>query len=632
MPTRVDVFICGSGSAGLSAATWLARCGVRCKIVDARSGPLEIGQADGAQVRSVEIFESFGIVDELLRVGSHNVEVAFWNPGGRGGGVVRTRSAAATHPGLSHLPRVILSQARFNGMLLEAMKRFNGQEVDYGYKVLEVRVDEEKANDPEAYPVAVVTERDGKEERFEAKYALGCDGAHSAVRRSLGFKMIGDTSDSIWGVMDIYPRTNFPDIRKQVILQSKFGSMILIPREGGSLNRFYIELPQGTVADKVRLEDIQAATRQIFRPYQIEFADTIWWSAYSIAQCLADHFSKADRVFLTGDACHTHSPKAGQGMNVSLQDGYNIGWKLAAVLKGQTGPELLTTYITERQRIAEILINWDKVWTKQMASVGKEEGGVLDADGNIDFSEIFVKAEAFTAGLTITYDDSSITRGKESSQQLASNLIVGMRFPSAQVIRFCDAFPMQLVRALPSDGRWRIVVFAGDVRQDAAARKLNQLGDSLFSDGGLVQKYLPAGSDIDSFIEVILVLSGERLKIDVEQIPHWFRPVTGKWRMRDLNKVYIDDESYHSGHGHAYEFYGIHPERGAVAIVRPDNYVSMVLDIKNHQGISDFFGGFALERRESRHPVPVQSLAPAAQLCTSSKPSEVLPSELKVSS
>ena len=83
----------------------------------------------------MEIFERFGIVDELLRVGYHNAEVAFWNPDGKGGGVVRTRSAAATptptHPGLSHLPRVILSQARFNGILLDAMERFNGQEVDY---------------------------------------------------------------------------------------------------------------------------------------------------------------------------------------------------------------------------------------------------------------------------------------------------------------------------------------------------------------------------------------------------------------------------------------------------------------------------------------------------------------------
>lgn len=172
MLIKVDVFICGSGSAGLCAATWLARYGVRCKIVDSRSGPLEFGQADGVQVRSVEIFESFGLAEELLRVGYHNVEVAFWNSDRQGSGIVRTRTAAATTPGLAHLPRVILSQARFNGMLLKAMNSFNGQEVDYGYKILEVEVDEEKANDPDAYPVAVVTEKDGKVETFEAKYVL----------------------------------------------------------------------------------------------------------------------------------------------------------------------------------------------------------------------------------------------------------------------------------------------------------------------------------------------------------------------------------------------------------------------------------------------------------------------------
>lgn len=174
MHHKVDVFICGSGSAGLSAATWFARYGIDCKIVDSRPGPLEIGQADGAQVRSVEIFESFGIVEELLREGYHNVEVAFWNPDGKGGGLVRTRSAAATHPGLSHLPRVILNQARFNGMLLEAIKRFDGPKVDYGYRVLEVRVDEETSKTIDAYPVSVVTEKDGRHETFEAKYVLVC--------------------------------------------------------------------------------------------------------------------------------------------------------------------------------------------------------------------------------------------------------------------------------------------------------------------------------------------------------------------------------------------------------------------------------------------------------------------------
>lgn len=359
--------------------------------------------------------------------------------------------------------------------------------------------------------------------------------------------MIGDSSDSIWGVMDFIPRTNFPDIRKITVVQSEVGSVLNIPREGGSMNRFYMELPHGTVAKQVKLEDLQATTRRIFHPYQVDFAETIWWSAYAIGQRVADHFSKANRVFLTGDACHTHSPKAGQGMNVSLQDGYNIGWKLASILKGQTGQDILNTYTIERQRVAENLIEWDKTWVKGMASMGKDEGGVLDVNNKIDFSEVWVKSEAFTAGLTITYDESAITWAKRSTQSLAKNTIVGMRFPSAKVIRFCDALEMQLVRALPSDGRWRTVVFAGDIRQDEPSRKLSQvsctsipvacvltyqLGQYLFSQHGPIQKYSTPGSDIDSFIEVIVVLSGERLKTSQEQIPHCFWPVTGKWGVR----------------------------------------------------------------------------------------------------
>ena len=87
---------------------------------------------------------------------------------------------------------------------------------------------------------------------------------------------------------------------------------------------------------------------------------------------------------------------------------------------------------------------------------------------------------------------------------------------------------------------------------------------------GPVYKYTPAGADIDSFIEPILVLSGQRTQIKQEQIPDYFWPITGKYRIRDLHKTFVDDESYNSGHGEAYEFYGVDPEVGAIAVVRPD--------------------------------------------------------------
>ena len=289
------------------------------------------------------------------------------------------------------------------------------------------------------------------------------------MRKSLGFKMVGDSTDAVWGVMDVYPRTNFPDIRKKAVLQSQWGTLMIIPREGGSLARFYIELPAGTKAKDVTLDELCSVSRKIFHPYKLEFGGFFWWSAYSIGQRLADNFSKDNRVFLTGDACHTHSPKAGQGMNTSLQDGYNIGWKLAAVIKGQAPPELLQTYITEREKVAADLIAFDREFTGILHS--------KTADGNLpqDFSDYFIKSGRYMAGLTATYEDSSITNAQGSTQSMATNLKVGMRFPSTQVVRFCDAKAMQLVKALPADGRWRIVIFAGDIRLEESAQSLKKV-------------------------------------------------------------------------------------------------------------------------------------------------------------
>jgi phenol 2-monooxygenase len=174
---HVDVFICGSGSAGLCAATWLSRCGLACKIVDWRPGPLEVGQADGVQCRTVEVFDSFGIAEELLREAYHVLEVTFWADDKKGG-IFRERWTRDRDDGVSNMPHVILNQARVNGLLIGAMKRFNGQVVEYNYTVRSVEVDSEAAGDPDAYCVTVHTLRHGREEVFKAKYALVCPSQH----------------------------------------------------------------------------------------------------------------------------------------------------------------------------------------------------------------------------------------------------------------------------------------------------------------------------------------------------------------------------------------------------------------------------------------------------------------------
>lgn len=183
MTRKVDIFICGCGSAGLAAATWLARCGVRCKVVDSRPGPLEFGLADGIQTRSMEVLESLGVVDGVLREAYILTEMAFWNPG-KSGDICRSGRMPTHSPGISHLPRSILSQATLHDMLLDVMAS-KGQTVDYGYKVINMSVDQESIQDPEAYPVTIATEKDGKTEVFKAKYALVCPSS-SCLQSFLG--------------------------------------------------------------------------------------------------------------------------------------------------------------------------------------------------------------------------------------------------------------------------------------------------------------------------------------------------------------------------------------------------------------------------------------------------------------
>ncbi|KAB8228781.1 putative phenol 2-monooxygenase [Aspergillus alliaceus] len=587
MVEKVDVLICGSGSAGLCAATWLARYGIRCKVLERRDGPMTMGQADGVQCRTVEIFESFGIGEELLRESYHVLEVVFWADNGSGD-IKRTGRTADVQPGLSHQPHVILNQARINGLFIESMQRFNNQEIDYGYDIKDVEVDSSLVNDPHSFPVKVTAEREGRSEVFEAKYALGCDGAHSTVRRSLGYAMIGDSSDAVWGVMDMVPRTNFPDIRKKSTIRSKAGNLLIIPREGDACNltRFYIELPPGTKAKEVKLEDLQQSAKAILSQYNIEFTQTVWWSAYAVGQRHADFFHKDYRVFLAGDACHTHSPKAGQGMNVSLQDGYNIGWKLATVLKGLAPPSLLETYVLERQKVAMDLINFDRYFSKLFSSAGKASPA--------EFQEGFIRSGEYTAGLTARYDYSPITLDEDGLQKLSTNIVTGMRLPSSKVVRFCDSKPVQLMTALKSDGRWRVMAFAGDISQPKNKPRLDALGNYLSSNEGPLHRFRPKDADMDSVIEPILVGYGKRHSVELEEIPECFYPFGGKNQIRDLHKIYFDDESYNKGHGRVYEHLGINPEKGAIVIIRPDQYVSAVIAIDDYKQIGCFFEGFLI--------------------------------------
>lgn len=209
--TEVDVLIIGGGSAGLCVGVWLARTGISYRILERRPGMLVNGQADGVQVRTVEIFESFGISEELLKEAYHALEDTFWSDddndkeeeeesgrqrgerdevAGTIKGIRRTYSTPDTEAGLSHLPHVILNQARINALLTDEMVRASGAtSIEYGCDVRDLVVDSTLADDPDAHCVTVTAVKDGVEQVYKAKYAL--------VRGSFAFSSSSTLNDAI---------------------------------------------------------------------------------------------------------------------------------------------------------------------------------------------------------------------------------------------------------------------------------------------------------------------------------------------------------------------------------------------------------------------------------------------------
>jgi phenol 2-monooxygenase len=246
-----------------------------------------------------------------------------------------------------------------------------------------------------------------------------------------------------------------------VIHSANEGNVLIIPREGGYLVRFYVELDklnpdQHLTTRDITIDYLIAAANRIIHPYTLDVKDVAWWSVYEIGQRLCDKFddvpqeeieSRFPRVFIAGDACHTHSAKAGQGMNVSMQDTFNLGWKLAAVLQGRSSPALLHTYSAERHAIAKELIDFDREFAKLFSAPPKESGSA-GGEGVVpkEFESTFVAAGRFTAGTATRYERSLIC-AEPTFQHLAAGFPIGMRFHSAPVVRLVDAKPVHLGHA-----------------------------------------------------------------------------------------------------------------------------------------------------------------------------------------
>ncbi len=595
LPETVDVLIVGAGPAGLVLAAQLAAFPeIRTAVVDRRSGPLEVGQADGVACRTVEMFEAFGLADRLVNEAYWVNEVSFWRPDPADESrIARTGRVVDTEEGLSEFPHVIVNQARMLAYLREHMERSATRSTPvYGLQASGVEVD--AGGSPE-YPVTVTLQGPDGVSTVRASYVVGCDGARSAVRAAIGRDLVGDATNELWGVMDVLAVTDFPDIRLKAAITSAHGNSLIIPREGGYLVRFYVELDaQDLDTRDVTPERLATVANRILHPYTLEVKDVGWWSVYEIGQRLCDRFDdvpagsgRLPRVFIAGDACHTHSAKAGQGMNVSMADAWNLGWKLAAVLRGTAGPELLRTYSDERQAIAAELIDFDREFSKLFRARRTEGDEAVDPE---TFQRYFIAQGRFTAGVATRYAPSPIT-GEARFQHLAEGFPVGMRFHSARVLRLADAKPVQLGHAARADGAWRLYVFADRADPSAENSRARGLCEFLASDASPLRRFTAADAEPDSVIDVRAVFQQGHRDLRVDAMPPVLLPRKGAFGLVDYEKAFCPDPAADD----IFELRGVNRETGCIVVVRPDQYVAHVLPLDAYDALTGFFAAILID-------------------------------------
>ncbi|KAF7714898.1 Phenol 2-monooxygenase (NADPH) [Penicillium ucsense] len=651
LESQIDVLIIGAGPSGLMAAYWMARCGVNARIVDKRGTKVFTGQADGLRCRTLEIFDSMGFQHRVLQEGHVAVEANFWVPDGRGN-LIRQGPHCSRKVNESPFRNMLLNQGRIEQFLLDSIREHSDLEVERGVIAEAFEYDSAKASDPDAHPIAVtlrtlsdeeanpsslhaeggpqkvasgvargsllqddweelVSKSRAKETRTEivrCKYVVGCDGAHSWTRKQVNIPLEGSSTDHLWGVIDVVPISNFPDMRRLGTVTHPTGTILVIPRERNMV-RLYVpvqaveaNVPGESRHDrsKITLEMIKQRVQVILAPFTFDFKICDWWAAYQIGQRIAPTFSKDNRVFLAGDAVHTHSPKVGLGMNMSMQDGFNIGWKVALVAKGVAQSLILNTYDPERHRLAEMLLDFDRHWSGLFTESEDEE----KAQSMIKVVKFF---EDFADGRKSFYGASSLIwkkhddSGPTASASGGCNLIPGERLPPVKLRMQADGNVKWTTAILKSDGRFRVVALTGDMRASTQRSRVEALAKRLSSGHGseksLFDRYTSLTGTHDCALDVLAIHSGPWTKVEFFDFPDVFHPfdTVHGWK---YDKIWCDDACPwdRDCDGTGYERWGVDRKRGAIAVIRPDQYVGWVGELEDVEEMVDYLDGILVRQ------------------------------------
>ncbi|KAF2842402.1 hypothetical protein M501DRAFT_926935 [Patellaria atrata CBS 101060] len=617
-----DIVIVGAGPVGLTLSTCLTRWGYKIKHIDNRAEPTPTGRADGIQPRSLDLLRNMGLKRKIMAHEPAKVyEVAFWDPSAEGIARSGTWASCPKFIDARYPFTTLLHQGLIERIFIEDIQKHGGN-IHRPWTITGFCND----GKDKTYPVEVSlkhVER-GEIEKVRTKYLFSGEGARSFVREKLGIKISHkDPISHVWGVMDGVVRTDFPDIKMKCTIHSDSGSIMVIPRENNMV-RLYIQIASSTDKDwnprkTATAEEVQRYAEKIMKPYFIDWDHVEWYSVYPIGQGIAEKYTLDERIFLGGDVCHTHSPKAGQGMNTAFLDAVNLAWKIHLVESGFASRSVLSTYESERRKVAANLLDFDAKYAalfSQRQPSAREVGlankasatdsDVTDHHKDNEFIKAFKDSCEFTSGYGVAYNPNLFnwSPAHRSKSQLFlsypehTTLRTGRILIPATVTRVVDANVVHLEQEIPLNGSFRLYIFTGDLAENSKA--LKDFSDHLTKKSSFYSSFLR--EDIDQvsyherhnphsrFFTLATVIAARRDSIDISSM---LPPVLARYR----NHVYADDvwdQRVPNSNAAAHAKMGLTEGSGAVIVVRPDAYVGCIVRLSKGTGtaLDEYFNAF----------------------------------------
>lgn len=329
---QIDLLIVGAGPVGLMCAHLARLSGLRARVIDKSTGPLQVGRADALNARSLQLLELAGLLELLYPLGKPCNTSSIWS----GGKFVSRQSSWWDNlTGCFHKHFLMLGQAHLEQALDLKLKEAGASvERSTGIESIDLVPDG---------CMTVLTNG----ERVFSKFVIGADGARSTVRERFQIPFEITRPELVWAVIDGVIETDFTKVPEIIVFHSETSDVAWIPREG-QLDRFYVRMDKKDFG----IDEVVTKINRALRPHTLSFKRVVWFSQFSVKESVAERFQVEDRVFLAGDACHIHSVNGGQGLNTGLADAFNLVWKLNRVARAQAPSSLLNSYEAERKPVA----------------------------------------------------------------------------------------------------------------------------------------------------------------------------------------------------------------------------------------------------------------------------------------